>query len=144
VPESEVYLALNKVSNEMKEEKDCAVKAIAAVGNLEYDEAHCLMEMCGRESKSVTPSYVIERALKFLEVKLEDCTDLFRSMGGKTIRTLGRLMEGRKGETYLVRTASHIFAVKDGEVCDWTIGRLHRIQSVERAVYGTAANSEGS
>jgi hypothetical protein len=128
---SEIYEKLEKASNEMQEDRDCAVKAIAVVGGLTYEDAHVLLELHGRKPKDGTPRIITEQALKFLDLKAEDCTKMFRDLGGKTVRTLGRVMKGIKGK-FLVFTASHVLAVKDGEVHDWTKGRLHRVQNVKR------------
>lgn len=141
---SDRYKELKAASDKMRETKDCAVMAVAVAGDLTYEDAHCLMELCGRKPRTGTHYWSTCKALKFLDIKTEDCTELFKMMGAKTVRTLGRVMRGRKGVSYLVRTSHHIFTVKDGEICDWTEGRLHRIQTVERLHYETAANDQGS
>jgi|GEM_PF-6455435 len=135
------FLKLASDSNVLGETQDCAVKAIAVIGDLSYYDAHCLLEMLGRKRRRSCYHYQTREALDFLDLTTEDQTKLWRdTMGGRTVRTLERVMKGRKGK-WLVRTAHHILAVEDGEVHDWTAGCLHRIQKVEKVVPATAARS---
>lgn len=138
---SETFRKLQQASDSIEETRDCAVKAIAVVGDLSYEDAHTLLELYGRKRNHGTKRYITREALKFLDLQTKDVTEQFRAAGAKTVRTLGRVIKNRKG-TYLVFTANHILAVKDGEICDWTDGRLHRIQGVERVEPTMAANSE--
>lgn len=138
---SETFNKLMQSAQAMNETRDCAVKAIAVVGDLSYEDAHTLLELYGRKRKHGTKRYMTRKALKFLDLQTKDVTDQFRDAGAKTVRTLGRVIKNKKG-TYLVFTASHVLAVRDGEICDWTDGRLHRIQGVERVEPMMAANSE--
>jgi hypothetical protein len=140
---TEKYKELEKAAKAMNETKDCAVKAMAVIGDLPYDEAHCLLEMHGRLPRHGTWNHITRQALKFMDLKTEVETELWRDiMGGKTIRTLGRVMKGVKGK-FIVWTSQHVLAIEDGEVHDWTNGRLHRIERIERVTpMSMAANNE--
>jgi hypothetical protein len=130
-----------EASNAMNETRDCAVMAMAVVGDLSYRDAHRLLEMLGRKRRRSCYHYQTLEALKFLDLETEDQTKLWRdTLGGRTVRTLARVMKGRKGK-WLVRTSQHILAVEDGEVHDWTAGRLHRILKVVKVTPATAARS---
>jgi hypothetical protein len=136
------YKALAASAKAMNETKDCAVKAIAILGDLSYEDAHCLLELHGRVGRSGTWNYVTHRALDFLDLKTETETELWRDiMGGKTVRTLGRVMKDVPG-MFIVWTSQHVLAIKDGEVHDWTNGRLHRIKLIVRVTPMMAANNE--
>jgi len=139
---TEKFQELAKAANDMGETRDCAVKALAIVGDLSYEDAHCLLELYGRKSRDGTYDYITHKALKFLDLATEDQTKLWRDcMGGRTVRTLARVMRGRKGK-WLVWTSQHILAVEDGEVHDWTNGRLHRVKRILKVKHATAASNE--
>jgi len=121
------YQKMLQASGVMQETNDCAVIAIAIVADLTYMDAHALFEQIGREPQSITLSTQVEQALNLLDIKTRDVTKQYRvTLGAKTIRTLGRVMAGRKG-SYLAYTQDHIVAIKDGVIHDWLDGRLHRI-----------------
>ena len=120
------YQKMKRASDGMQETNDCAVIAIAIVAGLTYRDAHSLLEIVGRKPRSLTLSTQIEQALKLLNTETRDVTKQYRTLGAKTIRTLGRVMADRKG-VYLAYTHDHIVAIKDGAIHDWLDGRLHRI-----------------
>ena len=136
---TEKYQQLLAASNVMQENQDCAVMALAVVGDLSYTDAHCLLEMFGRSHRQSCYHHQTLQALAFLDLEIEDQTALWRdTMGGRTVRTLARVMKGHKGK-WLVRTSQHVLAVEDGKIHDWTNGRLHRIQTVVKVVPATTA-----
>lgn len=110
----------------LHEIKDCAVKAVTAVTGVHYVDVHSLMAQNGRKHRKGTPNAITRKVLARLGFVTEDV-----KVWSKTVRTLGREFKGRPG-TYLVWTSHHILAIKDGEVLDWTSGRLHRVLRVER------------
>lgn len=109
----------------LHETKDCAVKAVTAVTGVHYMDVHSLMAACGRRHRKGTPNHITRAVLDRLGFVTEEV-----KAWSKTVRTLGREFKGRSG-TYLVWTSRHILAIKDGEVLDWTNGRLHRVLKVE-------------
>ena len=120
------YQKMLEASDEMQETNDCAVITLAIVTGLTYGTAHKLLEQTGRKARSITHRGNINNVLDFLDFKAQDVTKQYRTLGAKTIRTLGRVMANRKG-IYLAYTHDHILAVKDGVIHDWLDGRLHRI-----------------
>ena len=120
------WSGLCEASKLLKETKDCAVKAVTIVTGVHYVDVHSLMASYGRKPRKGTFNGITRNVLKHLGFKTEkvECRS-------KTVRTLQREFKYRPG-TYLVWTSGHILAIKDGEVLDWTNGRLHRIISVER------------
>lgn len=113
----------------LKEANDCTVKAITAVTGVHYVDVHALLAKHGRPHRRGAQKHTQYRTLKDLgfvyrNVKLKDC---------KTVRTLGRRFRGVKG-TFLAWTRGHVLAIVDGEVLDWTNGRLHRIINIVEVV----------
>jgi hypothetical protein len=128
---------MEKAAWGMGERRDCAVKAVAAVTDTHYVDVHGLMARFGRKARQPTLTVISRRVLAALGFHTKDVTDCYKS---KTIRTLGREMKYQAG-TYLVWTSSghHILAIVDGQVCDWTEGRCHRIHKIERVFRKSAA-----
>lgn len=124
------YDNLEAAGNSMGEDNDCAVIAVALVTGLAYQDVHDAFKKNGR--KNCKPAYfeITIKTLSDLGYALVDITEEIRAIA-KTPRTLGRV--NRKGR-YLVITSGHIFAWIDGEVEDWTKGRLHRIINVYHVV----------
>lgn len=110
----------------LRETKDCAVKAVTAVTGVHYIDVHGLMEANGRRHRHGTPNAITRAVLDKLGFATHEI-----KVWSKTVRSLGREFRNIPG-TYLVWTRGHILAIKDGEVLDWTNGRLHRILKVER------------
>ena len=107
----------------LNENKDCAVRAITAISNLPYSYVHRVFYECGRRRRCSTPFYVTEAVLRRLNIWADRIkTD------AKTIRSLKGTLP-KKGR-FLVRTRGHILGCVNGEVIDWTDGRLHRIREI--------------
>lgn len=118
---------LLKASREYGEHRDCAVKAVAAAAGISYQEAHAALEKHGRKRRHGTYVNVTLKALESLGFKTSG--NLRNQFAGRTVRSLQN--ELRRG-VYLLRTASHIAAAVDGEVIDYTAGRLHRVREIIR------------
>lgn len=115
-------------SRDLKETKDCAVKAVTVVTGVHYVDVHGLMQAKGRKRRKGTCNsitYAVLDQLGFYTVDVK--------VRSKTVNTLGREMKWRPG-VYLVWTRGHILAVKGGEVLDWTNGRRHRVLRVEQVL----------
>lgn len=110
----------------LKETNDCTVKAISAVTGVHYVDVHAMLAKHGRPHRKGAKKHTQYNALRDLGFVLEDV-----KVRSKTIRTLGREFKYRPGN-YLVWTRGHVLAIKDGEVLDWTNGRLHRVIKVVR------------
>lgn len=125
---SQKQFKLLKISSDrMGEHQDCAVKAVAIVAGLTYMDAHKIMKTHGRKNRETTPDRITRKALRQLGFKLKKIK--FRA---KTIRTIERELDPNK--IYLVWVRRHVLAVRGGEVCDWSRGRLHRVKEVREVL----------
>lgn len=115
------YEKIERDSLSLNEDKDCAVRAVTVVSNLPYTYVHKVFEQCGRKHRDGT---YFETTLKVLQ-KLNICIETAKTEA-KTIRSLKHELP-EKGR-FLVRVRGHILAAVDGEIIDWTEGRLHRIK----------------
>ena len=114
---------ISKDSVSLNENKDCAVRAVTAVSNLPYPYVHKVFEECGRMPRKGTPMGVTKAVLQKLNIIVEEVKPK-----AKTVRTLGYILP-EKGR-FLVRTRNHILGCVNGEVIDWTDGRLHRVREM--------------
>lgn len=114
------YKQLALRAKAFNEQRDCSVKAVALLTNASYDEAHRALAAVGRKNGfGVSLSTIIE-ALRNLGAHVSEG----REPPAKTVRTLERVAPPGR---FLVDTSTHVLAVIDGEIIDWTKGRLHRI-----------------
>jgi len=119
------YERIGKASDKMGETNDCAVVAVAAVCNVPYEYAHSLFKKHGRRNRGSTKATMISAVLKDMQVWPE----LIRPKA-KTVKSLKYCLP-EKGR-FLVWTSRHILACVNGEIIDWTEGRLHRITKMHR------------
>jgi hypothetical protein len=129
------YEDMLSASRSMNETNDCAVKAVAVVTGLPYSDTHSRMARKGREARKGTPNAITRQVLSDLGLVATPI-----AVRSKTVRTLGREFKYRSGD-YLVWTSGgrHLMAIKDGKVCDWTKGRLHRVYRVEKVMASPGA-----
>lgn len=127
---SELYDKLKENTARFGENNDCAVKTVAIVTDLSYEQSRNLLAKYGRKSgKGTFFDTTTLPAINSQGFALTDVTALARSSWGKTIKTFERRVP--KG-TYIIRTARHILAAKDGKVHDFTSGRRHIVKYVYR------------
>jgi hypothetical protein len=119
---------MQTVANQLKETKDCAVKAVAAATDTPYVVVRKMMQREGRRPSKPTRFDIIYKTIDMLGCKRNNVTNQYYA---KTIRTLEREMKDVKG-SYMVYTRGHVLAIVDGEVLDWTKGRCHRIIKIEK------------
>lgn len=123
---SEKFTTLLEASKSRRETKDCTVKAVAAATGCSYSDAHAAMAKTGRKPRKGSHCSNMVTACKSLGFTMER---LQRSeYRAKTMRTAPRDARFQHGE-YIMATSGHVAAVVDGDVIDWTTGRLHRIQA---------------
>jgi hypothetical protein len=122
------YKKAQRISAEIGEDNDCAVKAVAIACDVPYRMAHSLLKSEGRRNKRGTKTYMIHRAIKGLGFKMTEVEGQAPLKFGGTVTTLTTKVP-RTG-IYLAYTATHVLIVKNGKVEDWTEGRRHRIQQV--------------
>lgn len=142
---SKTFQSLDQISNEMGERNDCVVKALCVAGNISYLRAHKILEDLGRRRRRGCPGYWLKIALKQLGFKLHE-VDLRRfrkfSYGPyykipRTITTYHptRFPKAWKAKgTYILWTRGHVAVVKDGVMHDWTVGRSHRVTSIDKVI----------
>lgn len=116
------YVKASIQSAEMRERGDCTVKAVAIVTNSAYKVAHKAMKVLGkrkdRDGASILGTNNAIKGLGFALERLE--------VPAKTVATLAREDAVQEG-LYIAYTRTHVLAIKDGYIEDWTRGRRHRI-----------------
>lgn len=107
----------------------CGPIAVAIVCGVTGRRAQNAMALFGRQRGRGSQTYQILGAVKAFGFEVRELTK-HPITKCKTVRTLGK--NTPKRGTFLVFTARHVLAVKDGVVQDWTDGRLHRITAIYR------------
>ena len=131
---------LRVASNRYGETNDCTVLALAAAGNVTYEEAHAALKKHGRKNrKGPKAQTVIVNGQRHVGCHAfqEACRELgigFRVMASeefdaKTMTTAERDRKLSNGR-FVAYVRGHVAAIVDGTVVDWTQGRRHRIRSV--------------
>lgn len=140
---SETYMALNKRSDELKEENDCAVKTLAVVAGISYDAARDMLAAKGRKARRGTIRIDLYDSVKELgftseRISPQDFIKLYPSPHCKVLKSvtthhMDRFPAAwRDGHTYIVHTKGHVLAVVDGKNHDWTRGSAKRVWKIER------------
>jgi hypothetical protein len=119
------YDQLKNDAEAIGESNDCAVRTVAVITGKPYKDVHSKFRCWGRKKGRSTPRYMTKCVIDDFGFKLEDVTNKF---GSKTVRTLERELPC-KG-VFLIAVRGHILGARDGQIFDWTQGRLHRIQAV--------------
>lgn len=108
--------------------KDCSVIAISIACRIPYDVAH---DVCRKNGRKNNRGFWPEKTfsdLKDLGYVFEEVKNIKQKNGSKyTPKTIGNKL--KKGY-YLCYVKSHVFAVKNGNVCDWSKGHRHRIYKI--------------
>ena len=133
---SEAFEALAAISNDIGENNDCAVKAVALLASVSYDEAHAALKKLGRIDGNGTKNALIREALKGFgctvrEVKTEYFTSKYPGIH-KTLKSVTTHHPARfaeafpKDSNFAFISTTHIAAVIEGKTCDWSEGRALR------------------
>jgi hypothetical protein len=127
------YRALAQTADTMSENRDCAVKAVAAVCGVSYEVAHDTLAKAGRQSGYGTPVPIIKRAVndlgyRVIEVPMSEKIAQYpgnhKNLQSITNHHPHRFNKvWRDGNNYLFLNARHIAAVMNGELIDWSVGR---------------------
>lgn len=127
---TELYQKLKEESYKLNEHNDCAVKAIAVVCGIQYKDAWNLAKKFGRRFRGRTNKHRI--TFPAIKSKGFVCTDVWdhKMNKAKTIRSLKPLIPSRG--VFLVFVRGHVFAVRGGEIHDWTEDRCYRIKLIMR------------
>lgn len=94
----------------------CTVIALAVSARIAFGKARAIWKKCGRQHRKGTLPWQQEIAFKMAGLRLEPMPADYL---GKTFTSVGTNAAGLKG-TYLVYSRSHVAAIKEGVVMDWT------------------------
>lgn len=129
MPKSDKYIALDRRSHELKQKNDCVVIAYAVATDTDYDTAlYINTELHAFEpGKGGRSWHLVLDAYRMMGYDLS----LHYAATAKTAISAERAPELQKGRYLLfMRNGSHIAAMVDGTVHDWTKGRRHTIQHI--------------
>ena len=107
-----------------KDARFCSVIAIATACNQAFGKAYHTMKRQGRPHAKGAQMFEILGALKELGFNANRVS----GFEGKQVKSMPSLLP--KTGSYMVFIRGHVLTVKNGEVCDWTEGRAHRVVSV--------------
>lgn len=122
------------------ERSDCAVRSVALVCGVSYEEAHKALADAGRKDCDGTYFADTEKALKHFGFKVvrlsnEDIKNIISQYPGHHAHALKSITSyhparfnsvWKNGKKYLMRTNSHILAIIDGTAHDWSAGSALR------------------
>lgn len=140
---SELYAGMEARSKAMGETNDCAVIAVAIVTGTPYERVHEIMRSHGRRKKAGVSLGPILKTLRSLGYRapfrsqavdqaiVEMRTQKNYRVRNLTTRQLAMFPElFRDWERCLVNTSSHILAMTDGKIHDFSEARTFHVTSV--------------
>lgn len=115
------------------ERYDCSVVALTLVSELTYREMHAEFQSLGRKRNKRTSRWLtVTLMAKHLMISQLSQKALRQPNGSRyTVKSIAA--KYRKG-TYIVFLNSHVLAMKDGVVADWSAGRRHRVSEMYQVV----------
>jgi len=117
---------------QLNETNDCSVIAIAIVCRTTYKRAHSMLQVQGRKNRHGSWQSQQHPTVERLGLTLEKVKLDRQKNGSKfTPKTIGDKL---KRGYYLCYVNSHVFAVVNGEVEDWTKNRKHHITDIYKVV----------
>lgn len=123
-------LTMNELAAESiarNETNDCSVRALAVVTGEDYEAAHSALQAEGRRHRKGVNMLQIVRAAKRLGYTMVRGNR--RDYVCKTVRTAERDRRLQRG-AFMLEVRRHVAGMKDGNIVDWSDGRLNRIQRV--------------
>lgn len=123
---NEDFTTLLADARRYKDNRCCAVIAVAVVAGVTFKTAQNWLAKLGRRKGRGTPRSITHKALRDHGFTLRRLEKLEKQC--RTVRTLEK--RAGKNRTLLVHTSRHVLAIAEGKVIDWTAGRLHRIQEI--------------
>lgn len=118
---------LAEQSAHRNETNDCSVRALAVVTGEDYEAAHRALQAEGRKHRKGSTMPAIAKAAKRLGYTM--IRGDRRNYVAKTVRTAERDRNLRRG-AFMLEVRSHVAGMVDGQIVDWSEGRLHRIKAV--------------
>ena len=120
------YQKVSRLSEMVRENNDCSVRAVSILCDVPYKVAHRALQWVGRKNRKGASKLQIEWAIE----KLGFCTEEVQTYSS-TVAQLESDPNVQKGY-YYVLVKGHIASVVNGQVEDWTRGRRHRVLTVSR------------
>lgn len=102
----------------------CSVISIATACNQAYGKAYHTLKREGRRDNQGVLLPQIMNAIDKLGYK----ATLVDGFENKQVKSMPSLL-GKTG-SYMVFIRGHVLTIRDGEVCDWSDGRAHRVKRV--------------
>lgn len=148
IPFSKTYDDVRAVSRLNNEHNDCAVVAVSIAADVSYEKALAVLTIHGRKPRRGTPVWVTERAMEelgFNLIRIDPKDFIKRNYRGAFARLKNVTTHHPRrhpvawdaNKRYMLRTRSHILAVKGGKVRDWTINRALRVETIYEVVKHT-------
>ena len=132
----------------MNETNDCAVRALAAISELSYKEAHALLAAEGRRPRRGTEMFKVEKALQSLgfiveQLPINAITSLFpgthKHLQSVTPHHPVRFAKVWPAGRFILASRQHCCAVIDGMVHDWARGHALRCPYILKVTLPTGA-----
>lgn len=122
------FISISEVSNKYGEKNDCVVKALSLVSGYSYEKVHNFLRLKGRKFRKGTLQSIWIPAMKALGIQHN-----FSRFSGKTTMNL---RVPSRNSNYLILSASHVAAMIEGKVQDWSDGRRTRVLEVWEVTLG--------
>jgi len=139
---SPTFVELTRHTIAHAETNDCAVKAIAAATDAPYTTVLNALYAAGRRPRRGTPMAATEQVMQQLGFRMvpvlmshfiEQYPAPHHTLRSVTTHHPDRFRKvWADGQTYLLRTRSHILCVKNGVNLDWTRGKAKRAWRIYR------------
>lgn len=142
---SKLYLDHQERAQATGDKNDCAVKALAVVTGLPYEQVQRALEQAGRSKKDGTFQWQMEQAAGLLGYRMVRLPDSWhkamiasypgahKGLNSLTTHHPRRFKSRWKDvEPLLIHTSRHYAAFRDGEVHDWTVNHACRIKTLYR------------
>jgi len=147
---TETFDGLLDSGRSMKENNDCAVRAVAAACDKPYAEVREYMNSNGRKHGKDTAIALTYRAVKFfgyktVKVEIQDIINKFPRPHCDVLKNFTSHHPRRfpgcldENKVYLIWFSGHIAAFKGGELHDWAINRSLRAQFIDEVVKDDAS-----
>ena len=142
---TEVFSRMHEESRAKGEKNDCAVKAVAVVCGVSYEEAHAVLKAKGRKEGQGTAIVTIREAVKAFgktprswgHGEVQDMISRYPGVHKnlKKITThhpvrFKKVWSEEITDPVLIFTNNHVAAYRDGQLHDWSIGRALRALNV--------------
>lgn len=140
-PTTELYNSIQKDSAKVNERNDCTIVAITVATDRPYIEVKAALEAAGKYRHKGCRQQIQIKALKALGFKAQEVHPQFfidqypevhkRQLKNVTTHQPDRFpYVFRDGKTYLLYTPSHVTAMINGRVHDWTRGCRKKVVGI--------------